>query len=313
MPRFSVIMPLYNKAPYVGRAVESVLNQTFEDWELIVVDDGSTDGGDAIVEKIKECRIQLFRQSNTGVSTARNNGVKHAKSEFLCFLDADDWWNPDFLDSMSELIIKYPEGGIYGTGYSIVKNGKSRPAPIGIEKSFEDGEINYCKVYANTLCMPLWTGAVCMPRSVYNEMNGFKPNLRLGEDFDLWIRVALKYPVFFLNRQLSNYNQDADASQRGTCRLHAPEYHMLWNLEYLEFEESRNKDYKALIDRLRVYNLKPYYLSTDYHDCTKEELKKVEWKNQPSRDRSFYSSPILLVRLHHKLLTVLFQLKNKML
>ncbi len=170
---FSVIIPLYNKAPYVAKAVESVLVQTFTEYELVVVDDGSKDDSAEIAAKAIEnqpnCR--LIRQKNAGVSAARNNGVAASQGDYLCFLDADDWWAPTFLEEMAKLITDCPDAGIYGTNYTIVNEskGKTRVSPIGVELGFEKGYINYCQVYAKTLAMPLWTGAVCIPRKVYED------------------------------------------------------------------------------------------------------------------------------------------------
>lgn len=313
MPQFSIIMPLYNKAPYVERSIMSVLQQSFRDWELIIVDDGSTDGGDEIVSSLfKDGRITFIKQANSGVSTARNNGVAHSIAPMICFLDADDWWEPSFLEELNGIIGRYPQAGIYGTSYWIVKNGKKHLAPIGLEEGFIEGEINYCQVYAKTLCMPLWTGAVCMPRAIFDKMQGFNPNLKLGEDFDLWIRIVLKYPVVFMNKPLSNYNQDVNSSFRGIGRLHTPQSHMLWNLGYLEHEEIANADYKKLIDRLRVYCLKPYFLSPKYHDITLDELSKIDWSNQQLRDRHYYCSPIWLLRIHNKMIRIALTIRNKM-
>ncbi len=188
-------MPLYNKAPYVGKAVESVLAQTWGEWELVVVDDGSKDGSGDIVLKYNDPRIRLHRQENAGVSVARNTGVAMATAPYVCFLDADDWWESTFLAEMSGLIDRHPDAGIYGTAYYMAKNSQQRPAPIGFDEGFTEGEINYCQVYSRTLCMPLWTGAVCMPKTVFEAEGGFKPGLRLGEDFVLWVHTALKHKV----------------------------------------------------------------------------------------------------------------------
>ena len=104
--RFSVIIPLYNKAPYVARAIDSVLAQSFKDYELIIMDDGSKDDSFEIVSNSIEGRqnCHLYRQENAGVSMARNNGVAASKGDYLCFLDADDWWDSCFLEEMSKLI-----------------------------------------------------------------------------------------------------------------------------------------------------------------------------------------------------------------
>ena len=293
--RFSVIIPVYNKGPYVKKALESVLNQVFRDFELVVVDDGSLDDSLYVVESVlSECAIshQVIHQDNAGVSTARNNGVVASRGDYVCFLDADDWWAPSFLNRMDELIRDYPDAGIYGVNYYIVKNGKSRLAVHHVDT----GYFNYCQAY-KSLQMPLTSISVAIPRMVFNEENGFKSFLKFGEDFDLWIRIAMKRQVAFWNEPLAFYNQDVDPKWRGVGHLVDPKYHMLWNLEYLENEESTNPDYKRLIDELRTLSLLPYYLSKDYHQAAKSELAKVDWDRQPKKVFSLYSLPVFLLRI----------------
>ena len=296
---FTVILPLYNKAPYVTKAICSVLSQSFTDYELVIMDDGSKDDSFDVASKAIEGRANchLHWQENAGVSMARNNAAALAHGEYLCFLDADDWWAPNYLEEMSKLIDACPEAGVYGTGYTIVNKTKNRTrvAPIGVEPGFEKGYINYCRVYANGMYMPLWTGAVCVPRSVFDEMGGFKRPLKLGEDFDLWIRIALKYKVAFLNTALSYYNQDSAPEWRAVGRLQDPRCHMLWNLDYLEEEERKNPDYKQLIDNLRTAALLPYYLSKQYREDARRELDKVDWTKQPEKIRALYRLPIPLL------------------
>lgn len=298
---FSIIMPLYNKAPYVRKAVESVVSQTFTDWELVVVDDGSTDGSGEVVAGVTDSRIRIVRQENAGVGAARNRGVAESSAPYICFLDADDWWEPSFLEGMAGFIKRYPDAGIYGSSYYIVKNGRKRLAPIGVEEGFTEGEINYCRVYAKTLCMPLWTGAVCMPRMVFDEVGGFPTAIKLGEDFLLWVHIALKHKVAFLNKPLSNYNQDVDATYRGTHHLRDPREHMLWNLGDLEPIEKTSSDYKQLIDNLRTYGLMPYLLTTQYRDVAKKELNKVDWNLQSNAIQRLYKRPIAYLKLRMKI------------
>ena len=349
-PTFAVIMPLYNKAPYVRRAVKSVVAQTCGDWQLWVVDDGSTDGSAKVLSDIADPRIHLHRQSNAGVAAARNRGValsaeaplneagriegqqseglpseKQPSKElpskgllsgaafrspvpppppFLCFLDADDWWEPTFLEEMAALIGRHPGAGIYATSYTIVNRHKhkTRPAPIGVPDGFAEGEIDYCAVYARTLGMPLWTGAVCMPRAVFEEQGGFPDGIRLGEDFLLWVRVALRHRVVLLNKPLANYNQDSDPQWRGTGHLHPPQHHMLFHLAPLQAEEQRNAAYKRLVDRLRVDALMPYLLDRRYRRAARAELAKVDWHRQPRRTRLLYRLPVWALRLQQKTL-----------
>lgn len=303
--KFSVIVPLYNKAPYVAKAIESVLGQTISDFELVVMDDGSKDDSYAVANKaIEGCgNCHLYKQQNAGVSVARNNAVALSQGEYLCFLDADDWWAPSFLEEMSKLINDFPDAGIYGTNYTIVNEAKhkTRVADVGVDAGFDKGYINYCQVYAKTLAMPLWTGAVCMPRKVFDEKEGFPQGVKLGEDFMLWIRVALKYKVAFLNKPLSYYNQDVEAVNRGVGRLHDPESHMLWNLDFLSEYEKTNPDYKQLIDNLRTYGLLPYLLSKDYHDAAENELAKVDWDRQSDKMRKQYKRSLFSLRSEYRI------------
>ena len=312
---FSVIMPLYNKAPYVAKAIGSVLAQTFSDYELVIVDDGSKDDSAEIAEKIiaggDHCK--MIRQENAGVSVARNNGVAASRGDYLCFLDADDWWEPTFLEEMKKLIEEFPDAGIYGTNYTIVNETKhkTRVARIGVDEGFERGYINYCRVYADTMYMPLWTGAVCIPRDVFNEQSGFPNGIKLGEDFLLWIRIALKYKVVILNKPLAYYNQDVDASNRGVGHLYPPSQHMLWNLVELESVEQLNVDYKQLIDNLRTYGLWPYYLSEKYHEAAIRELEKVDWLRQPVRTLALYQKPLWFLQCREALLKIGSMLKQR--
>ena len=312
---FSVIIPLYNKAAYIERAIQSVLSQTFQEFELIVVDDGSTDDSFAQLSVISQQlsvdvpeiykKIRVFQQQNQGVSTARNNGVKLAKYDYIAFLDADDSWETTYLEEMKGLIATYPNAGIYGSSYFIVKNGKKRIAPIGVEKNFDRGLINYCQVYSKTLCMPLWTGATIIRKSIFDLENGFNPRLKLGEDFDLWIRVAIKHSVAFLNKPLANYNQDVEEVFRGVVqnKIYIPETHFIFNLDYLSEYELTNSDLKELLDLLRVYTLERYRLKQAYTTLVKKEIDKVDFSQQRLMVKLLYFLPV-------PLLLVWYYLKN---
>lgn len=311
--RFSVIIPLYNKAPYVEKAIDSVFRQTLQDFELIVVDDGSTDSSATIARACMDGHknVSLLRQQNNGVSFARNNGVVLTDAPYLCFLDADDWWEPTFLEEMGRLIDDFPDAGIYGTNYTIINETKrkTRVAPIGLEDGFEKGYINYCKAYSAHLGMPLTSSSVCIKRTVFNEMGGFPEGITLGEDFLLWIHVALKYKVAFLNKPLANYNQDAAAAQRAVGHLHSPQKHMLWNLQDLELSEKTNPDLKLLLDRLRTNVLMPYFLSSEYHENAVTELSKVDWSQLPESARHNYDRPLWALRLKSGVYRILSRFK----
>lgn len=300
----------------MAKAIKSVLLQSVSDYELIIVDDGSKDNSAEIafqnIEGHDHCR--LIRQENAGVSMARNNGVAASRGDYLCFLDADDWWEPSFLEGMSKLIEEYPQAGVYGVNYIIVNEArnKTRVASVGVEPGFEKGYINYCKVYAATMYMPLTSISVAIPRGVFDEMGGFRKGIKLGEDFLMWIHIALKHKVVFLNHPLAYYNQDVDVANRGTNRLYDPEEHMLWNLSDLEPLEKTNEDYKRLIDILRTYGLLSYKLDKRYREAANEELKKVDWSRQPAKTRRLYHIPVLFLKMRMDCLKVGSILKRKL-
>ena len=321
---FSVIIPLYNKAPYVEKAIRSVAAQTFREFELIVIDDGSTDiaapqppkGGAGLtysdIEQLIDGKGILIKQKNSGVSTARNNGVALASYPYICFLDADDWWAPTFLEEMKALIEEFPEAGIYGTGYYIVKHSRIRVATIGVDDGFEKGEIDYCRVYAKTLCMPLWTGAVCIPKPVFEEEKGFKPALKLGEDFDLWIRIALKHKVVLLNKPLAYYNQDVEQVNRGVVdeKIYEPSTFVTFNLDYLKNAENRYTDLKILLDKLRVYSLLRYRIQNAYTNKVNEIISTVDFNNVDKSFYRYYFYPLFIIRSWYQFLKIGSKLKT---
>ena len=315
--RFTVIIPLYNKAPYVSKAIGSVLAQTFTDYELVVVDDGSKDDSAEMAAKAMAGRTdcRLIRQENAGVSMARNNGVAASQGDYLCFLDADDWWEPTFLEEMSKLIAEFPDAGIYGTSYTIVNETKhkTRVAPIGVKPGFGKGYINYCQVYAKTLAMPLWTGAVCIPRPVFDGMHGFPQGIKLGEDFMLWIHIALKHKVAFLNKPLAFYNQDVDAANRGVKSSgYDPDSFMTFHFDQFADDEKTNKDVKVLLDRLRVYSLLRFRLANTHSSRVREEIAKVDFSNVDKKYRFYYKSPFPIVWIATKVQVLSSWLKQQL-
>lgn len=313
MPRFSVIIPLYNKAPYVAKTIESVLGQTCDDYELLIIDNGSTDGSSEIVAGFTDSRIRIVRlEKNVGVSNARNNGVAMSTAPYITFLDADDWWEPTFLEEMDNLTEQYPDAGIYGTSYYIVKNSKRRAAPIGIVENFTCGEIDYCHVYAKTLCMPLTSISVCMPRTVFDETGGFPPSIKLGEDFMLWLQVALTHKVVLLNKPLSNYNQDVDSAFRGTHnKKYDPDTFMTFHFDHFAEEESTNLELKVLLDRLRVYTLMNFRQHNLFPDRVKKEIAKVDFDNVEPIYQFYYKAPYWMVKSYLVCMKTLSTIKQK--
>ena len=117
--KYSVVIPLYNKEHFIKKAIQSVLKQSFQDFEIIIVDDGSTDRSLEIARKFESEKLKVYTQPNQGVSVARNKGIENASGEYIAFLDADDTWNMDYLETIDELTTSYPESDIYVTAYAV--------------------------------------------------------------------------------------------------------------------------------------------------------------------------------------------------
>ena len=210
-PLFSVVIPLYNKEATVSRAIHSVLAQSVKSFELIVINDGSSDNSVDRVLAIKDERIALVEQDNQGVSVARNRGIKIAKYPYLVFLDADDEWRPDFLSVVSGLIESFPDAGAYATAYYIKNPGRDLvPANLKyIPRSASGGLIESyyrCIAYGNN---PVWSSAVCIPKSTFSSIGYFPAGVRLYEDLYMWSNIAINYQIAFINKPSVIYYRDA--------------------------------------------------------------------------------------------------------
>lgn len=344
---FSIVIPLYNKSSYIEKCLQSVFNQTFWDFEVIVVNDGSTDGGDhkvqSIIEEIspgdekqpdkgtsdrqtdeakkttkeqsalkpifnhknnqRNFKIQLINQENSGVSTARNNGVEASKYDYIAFLDADDWWNERFLEEMKALIEACPEAALYGCNYFYVKYGKNKLEDKGLPADFCFGYIDYFSIYSSRFVVPFNSSFVIVRKESFISSGGFKSNLKFGEDLDLWLKIALKSKTAYLNKPIAFSNQDAETANRsvGNRKIYSPEENIIFNLDHLQEVESEQPALKTLLDGLRVRALIKYHLLDIYEDKTSIELKKVDFSKQPFYFKVIYFFPKPLVKLYFEL------------
>lgn len=304
--KFSIIIPLYNKAPYVRKALETVCTQTCRDYEIIVINDGSTDNSAIIAEEylnsVDGISYKILQQKNVGVAAARNNGVAQAQGDYLAFLDADDWWEPNYLERMAQLIEDYPDAGLYASNYVYYKPGKTHVA-LNIPTEY----INYPKAYYESGAMPVWTGATIIPKVVFDEMGEFPVGIKLGEDFLLWAKIALQYKVAFLNEPLAWYNNDVPVNLRATRNLHHPNNHMLFRMDNIAsslstLASSLKSDWQSLLDKLRVNGLLDYWLDSRYHDLAARELAKVDWSKQSASVKRIYNTPIWVLKVKRQVM-----------
>ncbi len=240
--RFSVVIPLYNKACFIERALVSVLAQTHSDFEIIVIDDGSADNSVDVVNNFllknsfKDSIVRLIKQENSGASVARNRGILESKSEYIAFLDADDEWLPDFLEEISCLVDQFPNAGLYTTAFLRLEDvtgskqamiakkrsipefksfSKSERAILATEYVLREPKLGQKKFIVDNLvnCAKsdrISTSAAVVKRTVFDVVGMFKDGVRIAQDGEMWLRIALKYDFAYSQRILSiNHTDDA--------------------------------------------------------------------------------------------------------
>jgi glycosyltransferase involved in cell wall biosynthesis len=211
-PAISVIIPLYNKAENVIDTINSVLAQSFNPLEIIIVDDGSTDGGAERVSEIFADRVTLISQVNAGVSAARNRGIEAAKGDYVALLDADDFWAAHYLEEVAALIKLHPEAGTVATSYQYCDGEQDFKSPkIRFAKTFFKPGIMDCyfSVAANG-DLPFNASSVVLKKSLLESLKGFPLNEPMGEDQDVWSRAALRAPIAYSPKVLSFYNRGGE-------------------------------------------------------------------------------------------------------
>lgn len=204
----SVVIPLYNGGKYISRSIRSVLQQTYQDFEIIIVDDGSTDNGVHIVKQFDHPKIKIIQQENGGVSVARNTGIHSSKGEIIAFLDADDEWLPNHLETIYQLTEKYPSCGVFGTSYFFKKEGEIPTLPILPNKfSFtgQEGILNNYYEMASGTDFPMQTSAYAVRKEVIENIGGFPVGIPSGEDIITLARLQVVCDFAYSKQPTSYY------------------------------------------------------------------------------------------------------------
>lgn len=240
-PLFSVIIPLFNKAPYIRRAIDSVLSQTVQDFEIIVVNDGSTDGGEEIVAKYLDSRIILVNQENGGVSVARNTGIGMAQSEFIAFLDADDEWLPSFLNEILIMIDEFPDAALFATavelvyGHRVERHNHFIPTFTGV-LNYSESPIELRDYFKTCVLMgysPITSSSHVVKKSILQAIGNYNPTSRLSEDLEVWGKIAYAgFPIIYSYSIQSRVHVVADnkATDRFFVQDHSPFVNYILNL-----------------------------------------------------------------------------------
>lgn len=277
---FSVIIPLFNKEKFIEATLRSVLEQSFTNFEIIIVNDGSTDKSEEIVLKFNDARIKYFSKKNEGVSVARNYGIQQSKGVYIALLDADDLWFPNHLEVLNKLIYTFPEAGLYASRY-ISKVSKDK----NITNNFLKIAENFSGIvpdffYSSLISRIALTSAVAIPKSVLNKTGLFNPNISSGQDLDLWIKIALFFPVAITNSVTVEYNTiDSNSLSKTNIRNKN-----LIDFSQFQENEKNNPSLKAFIDVNRMDYALKFKISGDlkkaneyYKSIAKENITLKNW------------------------------------
>lgn len=299
MINFSIVIPLYNKKGYVSKTIDSVLAQTHSGFECIVVDDGSTDGSSSEVERYQDPRIKLVRKENGGVSQARNVGISMAENEYIAFLDADDSWMPEYLESIAALIGKHPGLDLYFTSHFWEMPGERKIVEAReIAEKGESGVFNlfeYFRKYQK-YDWPIHTSCCVVSKNAILRAGGFDERISYYEDYDLFSRIALHSQLAYLNKPLTFYNCDLPPELRLTGNR--PPLSKHWGNYILEgpLYASSDSDVAYFTHNFAVRLLRAYRLRGI--DCVRvRKLRKKIQRSLLSHQANIqFSSPVFVLR-----------------
>ena len=241
MPFFSVVIPIYNKQFFIENTLKSLLDQDFRDFEVIIINDGSTDESEKIVLGFDDPRIRYFSQINQGVALARNHGFEKATARYIAFLDADDFWHPDFLEVMHQYILRLPDQKVFASAIEIGTSKTIFEPGYSIKKTGDYAIVDYFE--ASVKESVIWTSSAVFERSVFEQAGTFDPKIKISEDTDLWIRIGLLFPVVFIWKVLARYVYDESSISRSADYLFRDE-----SFTKYENEEKQHPKLKKFLD-----------------------------------------------------------------
>lgn len=248
--RFSVVVPLYNKEVSIEKCIQSVLAQTCADFELLVVNDGSTDASREVVAGIPDSRIRIVDKPNGGVSSARNEGIVNASNEHVALLDADDYWEPDFLETIAKLIADYPDADCYTTGYAC----KFDNTTLNVFGARERGIVPdfFKQVYIGPV---MHSSSICVKKRTFEQVGYFNSNIRRGEDYDMWARIGRSVKIAATPDVKVWYRLKVENS--AMALIHNPKATWLW---HIPADSYKNRDERRYYRRFTHRQVIEYLL-----------------------------------------------------
>lgn len=294
--KFSVVIPVYNKEKQIGETLRSVLEQSYQNFEIIIINDGSTDDSEEVIKQFEDERIRYLKQKNKGAGAARNAGIQEAKTDFIAFLDADDYWFPYFLETQRKAIEQYPNEKVFATAKQkrIDDTVFVDEYSIDADESFS-GPVDYFK--SSFLSSVLHSSTIIVHKEVFDEAGLYNPKYKSGQDTDLYVRIGLKYKVVFTNQVCVEYRIYEDSLFRTTKKLAEKA-----NFEEYEQGEKRNPDLKKFLD-LNRYSLALFAKINGDKKGFRRNYKKIDQDNLNEKQ-------ILLLHQNKVVLKSLIKIKS---
>jgi glycosyltransferase involved in cell wall biosynthesis len=247
----TVVLPTFNRAHLISLCVDSLLLQTYQNWELIIVDDGSEDETATVIKRYTDARIRYIYQENAERSAARNNGIEHAKGEWICFLDSDDEYQPNHLRELAKFIedIK-PSPGLIATGIT------TQQEEAGKRKEFLNLNNHILQEIGSKFLIP---SQVCVHRSILENVR-FDVRFRLWEDTHLWLRIAAQYPVY----QMEEYTVIQHIHEQGTVVQGMKKIRLKEVVQYIAAVQDLRDNHVALFEGKLPENYFNHYIDSKY-------------------------------------------------
>lgn len=290
----SVVIPLYNKENAIAATLQSVLAQTYTDYEVIVVDDGSTDTSAEVVQSLmdKSNKIRLVQKPNGGVCSARNRGIIEAKGYYIALLDGDDLWAPTFLEEQVILIHDYPKAGMWGVNTAFIRGGKYYKWEQGMGEGYRDYVENFFGTKHNDL---FCSSSVVIRRDVFEQVGYFDERISASEDLDMWFRIILRYPVVFYDKVLVCYNQDAENRVATDTGVRVPlTKDMRYYIEKFSNDCKNNKVFSRYLNTYVAVHLlrKNYYFGSKQDRIDSDVIvRKLYYSDIHPKYRWIYKTP----------------------
>lgn len=288
MPYFSIVIPVYNKERFVAETLNSVLKQSFIDFEIILINDGSTDQSEAKILEFTDDRIRYFSKENEGVARARNFGIEKARADYICFLDSDDYWYPQFLETMHRYTSEIPEQQVFACAIEIGTQNNYLKAQYSIPKKSDFEIVDFFEA-SQKECI-LWTSSVCIHESVFEKAGKFDTKIKHGEDTELWIRIGLQFPIVFINKILARYVFDEKSVSRNLNYFFEP-----YTFDKYALQEKQNPALKKYMDLNRFSAVIKSKLSGDWKTA-KEIYAEIDLQPLSLKKRILLGLPAIILK-----------------